>query len=106
MAISEIDVLREVALLGECRAHQIQARLSDKNGREEQIGTIFVYLERLTRSGEVTWRIGGPDPNRGNRRPRYYQATDGGRGRLTAAAALSETAQHTSSHGGAAAPQT
>lgn len=80
--MTEADILREVAILGRCRAHEIHARLSDAAGREMPLGTIFVFLDRLARTGEVGIETGDPDPNRDGRRPRYYRITDAGRGRL------------------------
>ncbi len=104
MAISELDVLREISLLGECRAAEIQGRLSDKTGQEVQFGLIFVYLERLGQSGDIVYRLG--DADRKGCRRRYYRSTDGGRGKLVEAARSGTAGEQKTKIPSGAIPQT
>lgn len=106
MAVSPDDVLREVALLGECRANDIQARLTQKQGREVQFGPIFQHLDRLTEGGQLSYRLGDPDPQRGQRRARLYRITESGRTSLTRSAEATRAPHPETPMGPRPVPQT
>jgi PadR family transcriptional regulator len=71
-----LAVLRGVA---DVTAGDVQAALSAAFGREQQFGSVFTSLDRLSEKKLVRWRKGEPDARRGGRAPRLYEITAQGR---------------------------
>jgi PadR family transcriptional regulator PadR len=63
-------------------AGNVQAALSEANGREQAFGAVFTTLDRLTDKKFVKWKKGVPDDRRGGRAPRLYTITGSGRASL------------------------
>jgi PadR family transcriptional regulator PadR len=76
-----LSKLEELILLAVFRggtdttAGDVQAMLSAAFGREQQFGSVFTSLDRLSEKKMVRWKKGEPDARRGGRAPRLYQIT-------------------------------
>ena len=64
---------------GNTTASDVQAGLSDADGKERSFGGVFTTLDRLSAKKLVAWRKGTPDGRRGGRAPRLYEITIPGR---------------------------
>ncbi len=62
-------------------SHLINIRqyLIDNSERDWSVSSVYVPLDRLTREGFLTERIGDPIGKRGRRAVKYYSLTDDGR---------------------------
>ncbi|SRR6266851_2002732 len=96
-----LSKLEELILLAVFRgradvtAGDVQAALSTALGREQQFGSVFTSLDRLSEKKLVRWKKGEPDARRGGRAPRLYEITAQGR------KALDESLRATQVVGGA-----
>jgi PadR family transcriptional regulator, regulatory protein PadR len=85
-----LSKLEELILLAVFRggadttAGDVQAALSAALGREQQFGSVFTSLDRLSEKKMVRWKKGEPDARRGGRAPRLYEITALGRRSLDA----------------------
>src|SRR5882757_9917201 len=84
-----LSKLEELILLAVFRgadttAGDVQAALSVALGREQQFGSVFTSLDRLSEKKLVRWKKGEPDARRGGRAPRLYEITAQGRKALDA----------------------
>jgi PadR family transcriptional regulator PadR len=85
--LSKLEELILLALLRgvtDVTAGDVQAALSAAFGREQQFGSVFTSLDRLSEKKLVRWRKGEPDARRGGRAPRLYEITAQGRKTLDA----------------------
>jgi DNA-binding PadR family transcriptional regulator len=98
-----LSKLEELILLAVYRgradvtAGDVQDQLSKALGREQQFGSVFTSLDRLSEKKLVRWKKGEPDAKRGGRAPRLYEITAQGR------RALDASLRATSAVGGEAA---
>lgn len=84
-------ILRATYLLGpDCRAIDIQERVSVVLGREQIFGSIFTTLDRLEAKGLLIHKRGKPDNRRGGRAPRLYNIQAEGISALNKATKLNE----------------
>jgi PadR family transcriptional regulator, regulatory protein PadR len=98
-----LSKLEEMILLAVFRggakttAGDVQAALSVGLGREQQFGSVFTSLDRMSEKKLVRWKKGEPDARRGGRAPRLYEITGEGR------KALDESLRATHAIGGSVA---
>jgi len=73
-------VLLVILRLGE-EAYGISIRdeLEARAGRDVTRSAAYITLERLTKKGYLTTRMGDPSPERGGRAKRFYEVTPAGR---------------------------
>lgn len=57
----------------------IRDELEDQVGREVTRSAAYITLERLSKKGYLTTRMGDPTPSRGGRAKRYYELTAAGK---------------------------
>jgi DNA-binding PadR family transcriptional regulator len=57
----------------------IREELQSQAGRELTRSAAYITLERLTKKGYLTTRMGEPSPERGGRAKRYYELTSAGK---------------------------
>lgn len=69
----------------------IKEEISEMTGREISYGTLYSYLDQLTRKGLVKKTSGDPTPERGGRRKIYYSITAAGEKALQAAYRLQQS---------------
>lgn len=69
----------------------IREEASKIKGRTLSYGTIYSYLDQLTRKGYVTKKIGKPTAERGGRRKIYYKLSPAGIEALKSAYSLQNT---------------
>ena len=80
--LSKLEELILLAVLRSCAdvtAGDVQASLSAAFGREQQFGSVFTSLDRLSEKKLVRWKKGEPHARRGGRAPRLYEITAQGR---------------------------
>ena len=76
-----LSKLEELILLAVFRggadatAGDVQSALSAAFKREQQFGSVFTSLDRLSEKKMVRWKKGEPDARRGGRAPRLYEIT-------------------------------
>jgi DNA-binding PadR family transcriptional regulator len=72
----ELLVLSALIRLGdEAYGVPIADAIAESSGREVALGSVYVTLDRLSRKGLVTSRIGEPTAERGGRAKTYFRAT-------------------------------
>jgi DNA-binding PadR family transcriptional regulator len=72
----ELLVLLALIRLGdEAYGVPIADAIAESSGREVSQGSVYVTLDRLSRKGFVTSRVGEPTAERGGRAKRYFRIT-------------------------------
>lgn len=87
--LEELILLAVLRVGSDTTAGDVQVALSAALGREQQFGSVFTSLDRLSEKKLVKWKKGEPDARRGGRAPRLYEIT--AQGRTTLAASLRAT---------------
>lgn len=64
---------------------EIRAVIAERTGRDVAIGAVYTTLERLTRKGYVSSRVGEPTAERGGRAKKFYAVTGAGHEALESA---------------------
>jgi DNA-binding PadR family transcriptional regulator len=75
-SLGEFEQLILFAVLeleGEAYGASIGREIERRTGRQVAAGAIYTALERLAARGLVTGEVGGPTPERGGRRRKYYR---------------------------------
>jgi PadR family transcriptional regulator len=79
----ELLVLSALIRLGdEAYGVPIADAISETSGRDAALGSVYVTLDRLSRKGLVTSRVGEPTAERGGRAKTYFRVTAKGRREL------------------------
>jgi DNA-binding PadR family transcriptional regulator len=72
----ELTVMLALTRLGnDSYGVPIANMIEECTGREVIVSSVYVALERLTRKGLVSSRVGEPTPERGGRAKRYFRVT-------------------------------
>jgi DNA-binding PadR family transcriptional regulator len=72
----ELLVLSAVIRMGEeAYGVPIADAIAESSGREVALGSVYVTLDRLSRKGLVTSRVGEPTAERGGRAKTYFRVT-------------------------------
>jgi len=85
-SLGEFEQLILFALLEleeEAYGASIGREIEKRTGREVSAGAIYTGLERLAARGLVSGEVGGPTPERGGRRRKYYRLEPEGAAQLS-----------------------
>lgn len=75
----EQAVLLAILHLGDAAyGMEVRTFIEERTGRDVSIGAVYTTLERLTRKGYVSSRIGEPTAERGGRAKKFYSAEPAG----------------------------
>ncbi len=58
---------------------EVRTCIEERTGRDVSIGAVYTTLERLTRKGFISSRVGEPTAERGGRAKRFYAVEESGR---------------------------